>query len=83
MYGMPAASRAARRASVARSHSSGLADELLGPGGQFGFELGESERPQDPQHERQQAGQLGASCSRRAEDVGVVLGDAADPQQAR
>ena len=34
-----------------------------------------------PQHEPQQVGQLGAELFRGAEDVGVVLGDAPDPEQ--
>ncbi len=56
-----------------------LADELLGPGGQLGLELGDAEGPQNLEDELQQAGQLGLQLVGHDEDVGVVLGEAPDP----
>ena len=58
------------------------AQVLVGPRGELGLELGHPERTQHPQHEAQQALQLGAQLLGRAEDVRVVLGHPPHPGQA-
>ncbi len=51
-------------------------------GGEVGDELLEPEGPQDRQHEAEQPADLAVGLLGGAEDVGVVLGEAADAEQA-
>jgi hypothetical protein len=59
-----------------------LADELVGARRQLGLELVEAEVAQQLQHELQQARELVGQLLGGAEDVRVVLGEPAGPQQA-
>jgi hypothetical protein len=60
----------------------GGADGLGGPGGKVGGDRLEAERAQYVQREAQSALDFGFNLFRRAEDVGIVLGEAAHAQQA-
>ena len=74
----------ARSASVAPSHSSSRPEAFPRPGGQLGVEVVEPEvAAAGRSTKRQQAGQLGLHLLAGAEDVGVVLGHAPHPRQAR
>jgi len=50
-----------------------VAHELLGPGGQLGFELGEAERGQHAEGEVEDARDLGPQLLARREQIAVVL----------
>ena len=57
-------------------------DALFGARGQEGGDLGEAEAAQDAEREGERAADLGLDLLRGAEDVGVVLREAAHAQQA-